>query len=102
MGTWSGRLFDTLAGLRTRNLDRWPIARAKILAGRPVREAGLGERIAAMTTHPTTSKVLLVAAGRVVATDGSAVALRRYRLARIRLEGRGSVRAPREDRSTRR
>jgi hypothetical protein len=41
-----------------------------------------------MTSRPTTSKVLLVADARVAAQRGAADPIRRYRIARIRLENR--------------
>jgi hypothetical protein len=44
-----------------------------------------------MTTHLAVSKVLLVADPRNVSTGPGAIMIRRYRLARRRLEGRARV-----------
>jgi hypothetical protein len=48
----------------------------------------------AMTSRPTTSKVLLVAGGRAAADGELAVPVRRYRLARILPEYSASTRKP--------
>ncbi len=44
-----------------------------------------------MTTHLAVSKVLLVADPRNISTGSEAVSIRRYRLARRRLEGRAGA-----------
>ncbi|MGI8863518.1 MAG: hypothetical protein ACR2JH_03830 [Solirubrobacteraceae bacterium] len=41
-------------------------------------------------THPTAAKVLLVADRRSVAAEPGMTPLRRYRLARLRLDGRAA------------
>lgn len=53
--------------------------------------AGRGIMLA-MTSRPTTSKVLLVAEGRPVSNDAPAVPVRRFRLARILPEFRPDAR----------
>jgi hypothetical protein len=60
---------------------------ATLYAG-PVRELPAWAIILAMTSRPTTSKVLLVADGRVAAAGDGATPIRRYRIARIRPENR--------------
>jgi hypothetical protein len=41
-----------------------------------------------MTSRPTTSKVLLVAGPRIDAADATSVPIRRFRIARLRLDAR--------------
>jgi hypothetical protein len=57
-----------------------------------MRALGRKPKMSGMTTHLAVSKVLLVADARNVSTGPGALAIRRYRLARRRLEGR--TRAP--------
>ena len=54
-----------------------------------------------MTTHLAVSKVLLVADPRNVSTGADAVIIRRYRLARRRVEGRAGTSIARSGRSER-
>ncbi len=48
-------------------------------------------------TRPTTSKVLLIADRRPPATEAGTAAVRRYRLARLRFDGRDAEPASRFD-----
>lgn len=62
---------------------------------------GAAPMMLAMTTHLAVSKVLLVADPRNVSTGPEAVIIRRYRLARRRLEGRAGAPIARSGRSER-
>jgi hypothetical protein len=53
--------------------------------------------ILGMTSRPTSSKVLLVADARLGTNARTALPLRRFRLARLRLEGRPTTGAARFD-----
>ncbi len=45
----------------------------------------------AMTTHPTSSKVLLLTDDRTVGTSAQNLQIRRFRIARVRPENRPSM-----------
>jgi hypothetical protein len=53
-----------------------------------MRRAGPRSIISAMTSRPNSSKVLLVAGPRLDVAGSNAVPIRRYRIARLRLDSR--------------
>jgi hypothetical protein len=56
-----------------------------------------GTAIMLAMTRPTTSKLLLVADRRSIVTEPGTAAVRRYRLARLRFDGRADEPASRFD-----